>query len=1176
MMGMDKHALTTLALLLTGLCASAAPIWQTGSWHGTAVEPAADNLVLALRGRWANGTPSDTRFTDGVIQQLPTGATTGAPYVGNNASLTFSFPEPMLVREVRLYTTWGDDGRDRISVSSVTAVSMTNATPVTLSPAAVSADYSGYATYAHLVDSEGGDLAGGVESVTVNFGAQEASNVGYAEIEIVGAYDVELSRLVIDGYPASTGVTSPGYGTHALEARTLSAPAVWTNDAQTLRQRCAGWKIYRLDASGQWIFDETLPGAQGTASSFDFTPPTSRGSYRVVWQWEYAYAARVSTTAGGTASVSPADFVAPGTAVTVAAEPGDPAGYVFWTGDLPPGMATDARSHTFTLVAPVAPQACFSGVLWVDDDAAAGGDGTQGAPFKKVDDALAAAPEGAIVVVRPGTYQLSGEKILSSAITLQGETGDFSDVEIRSASSMRRALTLSSPLAIVRGLTLRGMGGNANGVVRLTAGLLDHCRVTGGRCARVGGGAGVYNEGGTVRRCTIDGNSASGNIYNGLGLCQTSGTTEYCFITNNTYSAWHGAQKHPCPAGAFVSGGTLRGTLIAFNSPGTMTESLTEGYNGFALYIQGTPVIDGCAIVENTVAPTIGALPTAAIYVDPAGAPAIRNTLVLHHTHTAGADLPLAGLSLADNSLFPSPTGISGTANQFENAGTYEWTAEGEFSLRPLSLAVDHAAPLPGVSYDLDLYGRPRVNGAGLDIGPVECAAQAQVEVAIRIDAASFILPHASELSATTSGFPPGALTYLWTIDGETISTEPAFTWSWPRAGVFHLSVSVSSAEGTATASDTLQVTAIQRDIYLNSACATPAYPYGTPETAATSFADIKTMMVPGGSLTVWPGTYTVENEIALSFPYEIRGVGDRNAIVLRRTGSGRLISLSHPDDYVHGLTFQGGSGYAGATMHLSGGARADNVNLFGGVPPRAGAGGGCLYIANATIRDSVIGNVTTANDINYGLGLRMGAGALVERCVITNVVCTMLHYASVHAQGVGVHMSGGILRNCLVADCRITDGTVGAQGVNGRQYAAGLYQTGGTVENCTIADNSSLVGPAGYYGSGGTMTNSIVCANVNDELEGEPSADANIAGTAPARMGFCFTGDPLFNGGAKASRPPYGLTADSPCVNAGVRLGWMDETATDLAGAPRVAGRKPDIGCYEFTAPLGTCIILQ
>ena len=84
--------------------------------------------------------------------------------------------------------------------------------------------------------------------------------------------------------------------------------------------------------------------------------------------------------------------------------------------------------------------------------------------------------------------------------------------------------------------------------------------MTDGCCARLGGGAGVYNEGGTVRRCTIDGCTASGNIYDGLGLYQSSGTTEYCIITNNSYSACHGALRHPCPAGAFVSGGVLRVT----------------------------------------------------------------------------------------------------------------------------------------------------------------------------------------------------------------------------------------------------------------------------------------------------------------------------------------------------------------------------------------------------------------------------------------------------------------------------------------------------------------------------------------------------------------------------------------------------------------------------------------
>jgi hypothetical protein len=335
-------------------------------------------------------------------------------------------------------------------------------------------------------------------------------------------------------------------------------------------------------------------------------------------------------------------------------------------------------------------------------------------------------------------------------------------------------------------------------------------------------------------------------------------------------------------------------------------------------------------------------------------------------------------------------------------------------------------------------------------------------------------------------------------------------------------------------------------------------------------------MLVPGGSLTVKPGTYAVSDEISLAFPYEIRGDGNRDAIVFVRSGSGRLISLTDSQTNVHGLTFRGGYASQGGTMYISGGALAEDVSLFGGTSARAiggdSYGGGCLYIAYGTIRNATIGNVTTGNDINYGIGVHMESGALVEGCVITNVVATELHYAGDHAQGVAVDMRGGTLRNCLVANNRITNGITGTQGVNAKMYAAGLFQRGGRVENCTIADNTAAVGPAGYYDGGGNMTNTIVYANTSANGD----AGANVAGAGSTDMGFCCFDNPAFNRGTRRSQPYYAISSGSPCENAGIALDWMDENSLDLAMASRLVAGRPDIGCYEIQAPLGTMIIMR
>ncbi len=1168
-----SHAAIITAAVLLAVSASAAPQWTNGSWK-SGFTAAGNNLILGLRGTTASGTLADARFTDG----LATPHTMSIPTISNNGKLTFSFSEWKTIYEVRIYATWQDDGRDKISVSSISVDSATNATPVVLPSSSVTYDYNSasgsgeYANYAWYSDSEGAALVGAARSVTINFGGQEAGYVGYAEIEIIGVADADTPSLTITGDPAEYGLPSPAYGVYSSSPQRVSAPPLWTNETETICWHCTGWTLHRLNDSHEWIFDPTLPNAQGSGLTCDFAPVEGINAYKLVWHWTPHCAVKVTVGAGGTASAGNDNFFPPGTAVTLQAASDDPDGYVIWSGDLPVGMAPTARSYTFVPTAPVDLTAHFSDIIWVDDDAAAGGDGSVATPFQTIGDALAAVSAGGCITVKPGNYQLASATTLSTAVTIQGETGDFNDVVIRAASGGRRTFTLSSAGPTLRFLTLRGTGGTANGVILLQGGRLESCRVTGGSCSRQGGGAGVRNEGGTVRYCTIDGNTAAGNIYDGLGLYQSSGKTEYCIITNNTYSAWHGAFTHPCPAGAFVSGGTLRGTLIARNSPGTMTEDLAYGYNGFALYLRNSPVIDGCAIVENTVKPIIGDLPTAAVYSE--GAATIINTIIVNNTDSNGNDLYLAGNKAASHSLLPSSVGVTGTGNFFEATGTYTWTEEGEFALQPLSLAVDNAQPLPNTDYSLDLYGRPRVNGGAMDLGPVECTEEVDLAVVLHVDALSFHMPYTNTFNVTYAGFPAGGVSFAWIVDGEAVQAGSSLTVAWTNCGMHTVSATVTSlANASVSLTDTLSIAALSRDIYLDASCPTPVYPYVSPETAATNYTDLVALIVTGGSLTVRPGVYTVPSELSLSFPYEIRGVGKRDDIVFVSKGSGRLFSVIHPSAYVHGVTLRGGAGFGG-TMRLTSGALAEDVGLFGGTPDHNGSGGGCLYIANATIRDSTIGNVWTREDIGYGFGVRMQAGALVERCVITNVVTALMHYAKDHAQGVGVHMSGGTLRNCLVAHNYATGGTTGTQGVNGRQYAIGVYQTGGSVENCTIVDNHSHIGPSGYYNRSGAITNTIVYGNVS--VQDNDSADINIAGSAAEAMVNCYVDDPAFALRGPQPHPYYSLSRSSPCVNAGAKLDWMDSSATDLAGARRVVGSLPDIGCYETPAPPGTILFVQ
>lgn len=1203
-MGSTHRFVTAFAACaMMAATASAAIVWEKGSWatyptdDSFLVDAEHGNLLRAIgvRGYWTEtSTPfeADARLYNGMarpnVGSDNNAAEEAAVSVGNNKKLTFDFDTMKSIKEVRIYACWKDNGRERISISSVSVMTCMSDTPVELAPETIyqwqaSGNSGDYSNYAILKDSDGAFIANAVTSITIGFGVQQNSAVGYAEIEVIGEDDSTTSFVEVRGFPANSGEASPEYGSYlpeSIDGQTLSATPVVTNADETIVWRCVGWKIYCMDdATGDWVFDDTVANAQGTGTSFVFSAPQGVRASKVEWRWDAYYRVDVVATSGGTVTSLPQDYYLLGTELTVTATPADPFAALFlWTGDVPLAANPSAATLTFTVAGPMSLVANFSGIIWVDDDAAAGGDGSPAAPFQTVDAALAVATAGDIVAIMPGDYQLSASQTLSSDIKVLGATDDFRDVVIAAPSGKRRVFTLSNASAIVRGVTVKGTGGNEVGVVYVYSGTLENCRVTGGRSPRgsgyslgqFGGGAGVANDGGVISRCVIDGCTAEGNIYAGLGLRQTAGLTEYCVITNNSYGYNHGAAGHPCSAGAFVSGGILRGCLIARNSIGYMNEGTDTGINAMALYLAGGSnkvTIDGCAIVENTTTWNIGEKPTAAVYCT--GNETIVNTIILNNTDSTLADFAIAGIPKSFTYGLTKSL-LGGKGNVAEASDTYRWTEDGEFELKTTSAAIDAASPMEGVSYVNDIYGRARVAAFGMDMGPAECQAQGDAAAVIRTDDTIVTLPATNRFTASLVGFPESGVSYSWQIDGVEESTAAAFVKAWEAPGVYDVSVTVTA--GSMTAYSRLTMSVLSKDVFLDASCATPAYPYASRETAATEFEDVRALMQSGGSLTVYPGDYTVNGTVAPPVNYEIRGVGDRDAIVLRRDSGGQFMRIGNPTVRVHGITLMGGGQANGATLHLSGGAEVWDLNLFGGVPTRNGGGGGCLNIQNATIRDSTIGNVTTSEDIHYGLGVRINAGGLVERCIITNIVCSHLHYAEMHAQGLAVHMTGGTLRNCLVADNAVTGGHNGDAGVSGRKYAVGIYQTGGIVENCTIVRNSGVEGPVGYYRVGGTMVNSIVWDNTNAEIDGEPSADANVAGTAAAAMDHCWTDDPLLNLGSKTKLPYYGLRQGSPCINAGADLSWMEDDATDLAGTARCI-KRPDIGCYEY--PFGSALFI-
>lgn len=189
----------------------------------------------------------------------------------------------------------------------------------------------------------------------------------------------------------------------------------------------------------------------------------------------------------------------------------------------------------------------------------------------------------------------------------------------------------------------------------------------------------------------------------------------------------------------------------------------------------------------------------------------------------------------------------------------------------------------------------------------------------------------------------------------------------------------------------------------------------------------------------------------------------------------------------------------------------------------------------------------------------------MLQNCVIKD------NTGKVNGGGVSSGSKNCVVRNCLIVSNR----TTGSGGGAGVYFTGQANYLGLTAQNCTIAYNSADAGTGGLYlkntaGITNYVENTIVYFNagsgdytnwygvINYSFTNcciAPTNNHNGSGNVPD--------DPLFAGSSGAD---CHLTAQSPCVNAGLNANWMDNTF-DLDGSPRLDrwSRHVDIGAYEY-----------
>ncbi len=188
-------------------------VWETSSWQKGFFS--ADNNILRVSSLDAENSSglADTHegsltysvLTDGVAAPKDKSKTT---CLADYASLTYDFPEAHSVKEVRIYSTWADTGRDELSVVSIQAVTSAGEEKNLSPQTPLSYTGEGCCAKAVLKMDDGSILCSDVVKIIFNFGGQENHYVGYGELEVVVAEELNLGITSVIEIPADETVTA--------------------------------------------------------------------------------------------------------------------------------------------------------------------------------------------------------------------------------------------------------------------------------------------------------------------------------------------------------------------------------------------------------------------------------------------------------------------------------------------------------------------------------------------------------------------------------------------------------------------------------------------------------------------------------------------------------------------------------------------------------------------------------------------------------------------------------------------------------------------------------------------------------------------------------------------------------------------------------------------------------
>lgn len=734
---------------------------------------------------------------------------------------------------------------------------------------------------------------------------------------------------------------------------------------------------------------------------------------------------------------------------------------------------------------------------YVSDTGSDAAAGTESAPFASLAKALsAAADEGDVIHVGPGTFEVSGEVLeVTKAVTVTGAGIDRTTVKAvnsenakgitDAAGPYRRCFFVNNAAAVVENLTMTNgrwynYGPNAKtsydtggvcggGDLVLYKGTVRNCRITGtdnGTTSTCGGtnGGGVWMSGGELRDCTIDGCRAQYNNNGsgvGGGLWMSGGTAAGCTITGNVAGQFG--------SGVYIKAGVLTNCLVSANrgiSPVTG-----------AVYVDGTCTVADCRITGHD-----GATHKyAGLYMNGDKAK-VFNLLIDHNSGVqegAGAYVlkgTLANCTIVDNSsvrglgmgpgLLQKGGSVLNCVIARNGGGVYgdACVSAGTFGRNLTEAAVAGVAPEAGNLVGDPIFAdagngdyRPAVGSKAIGaaealdwvvldhagvvrpasptIGAFEHVASETLVCSFNIAETSFAKTGGTTIAASVEG-ASGDVSYTWFFDGVAQElTSATVEWADIPIGAHTVKLVVSDGASSAEFERRDAISVLSDHTYV-SASGGNVYPYDTEARAAHRVQDAIDACA---CSTAAPGTVTV-----LPGDYPVGGMWNRLVKPVRLVAKGGAAVTTLRASDPNGATYDGKK--ICRVLYLSDAqASVEGFTITGG----------WWYSA--------------AGDSGPG-GMRMSAGT-VTNCVFTGNRGGDL--------GGAVQMSGGRL-----VDCRIYGNWARYNNDGCNTYGGGVYMTGGEISGCVVSNNWAAL-PNGASGtgcgvwmSGGTLRDSLLADN--------------------------------------------------------------------------------------------------